>query len=364
MSEKRDYYDLLGVSKDASADDLRKAYRKLALKHHPDRNDGSAEATEQFKTITEAYGVLSDGEKRQLYDRFGHAGLEGQLDFGGDIFSHFQDLFSEFFGGLGGFGGQPRRRGRGPQRGQDLRLDQELDLEEAILGCRKELSVRVPVECTDCGGSGAEAGSSPTTCPTCRGTGQVSTGRGFVVFTQTCPACGGEGGIIESPCEGCRGAGWQEQSRSVTVTFPPGVDNGHRLRVTGQGVPGRRGGPPGDLYVDVHVEPHERFERDGIELITRVTVSFPDAALGTSVTIPLFGDSTHDLEVPPGTQPGQVISVAGKGAPRVDRQAVGSLHVVVQVAVPKRVSRRAKKLLKDLEAELRDGADQAKPKSA
>jgi molecular chaperone DnaJ len=359
MSEKRDYYELLGVQRDASTDDIRKAYRKLALQYHPDRNKGSAEATDKFKAVTEAYQVLSDGEKRQLYDQFGHAGVEGRVDLGGDIFSHFQDLFSEFFGGLGGFGG-PRRRRRGPQRGQDLRMEQVLDLDEAVLGCKRELSVHSPVECTECGGTGAEPGTSPSTCPTCRGTGQISTGRGFVVFSQTCPACAGEGAIIESTCSSCGGAGWEEQSRSVTVTFPPGVDNGHRLRVAGQGVAGRRGGPPGDLYVDVHVRPHERFKRDGIDLITHATISFPDAALGTSVSIPLLDESVHELAIPAGTQPGQVLSVPGKGAPEIGSRAVGGLHVVVQVAVPKRLSKRAKKLLKELEAELGTKPERAK----
>ncbi|MBW2528953.1 MAG: molecular chaperone DnaJ [Deltaproteobacteria bacterium] len=364
MSEKRDYYELLGVAQDATTDDIRKAYRKLALKHHPDRNAGSREAEAKFKEVTEAYQVLSDADKRQRYDRFGHAGVEGSVDFGADIFSHFQDIFSEFFGGMGGFGGASRRRS-GPQRGQDQRMEQALSLEEAVAGCKKELSVRSPVECEQCGGTGAEPGTQPTTCPTCRGAGQVSSGRGFVVFTQTCPACGGEGAVVETPCDACGGAGWAEQERSVLVTFPPGVDSGHRLRVSGQGVAGRRGGPPGDLYVDVLVQPHDRYQRDGIDLITRQTISFPDAALGTSVELELLDGSVHELEIPRGVQPGQVLTIPGKGAPRVDGRAVGSLHVLIQVQVPKRLSRRAKKLLKDLEGELgRQSEPAAEPQTA
>lgn len=351
MSEKRDYYELLGLARDASTDDIRKAYRKLALKYHPDRNAGSREAEAKFKEVTEAYQVLSDPDKRDRYDRFGHAGVEGSIDFGADIFSHFQDIFSEFFGGLGGFGGGPRRR-NGPRRGQDLRVEQTLSLEEAVAGCKKELSVRSPAECEECGGTGAEPGTEPITCSTCHGAGQVSSGRGFVVFTQTCPSCGGEGTVIETPCDTCGGAGWTEQERKVLVTFPPGIDTGHRLRVGGQGVGGRRGGPSGDLYVDVIVEPHERFKRDGIDLLTRQTVSFPDAALGTTRELTLIDGTVHELEVPRGVQPGQVLTVPGKGAPRVDGRAVGSLHVLIQVEVPKRLSRRAKKLLKELDAEL------------
>jgi len=363
MSEKQDYYELLGVPREASADEIRKAYRKLALQHHPDRNKGSREAEEKFKAVTEAYSVLSDQEKRARYDRFGHGGFEGGVDVGGDIFSHFQDIFSEFFGGFGGggfSGGGGGRGRRGPQRGQDMRLEQQLTLEEAVLGCKKEISVHTPVECAACNGTGAEPGTSPVTCSSCRGTGQISSGRGFIVFTQTCPTCSGEGKVIESSCKACAGAGWQEQNRNVTVTFPGGVDTGARLRIPGRGVPGRAGGPPGDLYVDVRVADHERFGREGGDLITRVTLSFPDAALGTKVGIVLLDGTTHELEVTPGTQPGAVLRVPGKGAPRLDGRSPGSLHVVVQVAVPTHLSKRAKKILKELETELAAGMAEVK----
>ncbi len=353
MTQKQDYYEVLGVGRESGADDIRKAYRKLALKYHPDRNPGDQEAEEKFKEATEAFGVLSDEEKRQRYDQFGHDGLEGMggFDFGGaDIFSHFQDLFSDFFGG---FGGAPRGAGRrGPQRGADLRVVQQLSFEEAALGGKREISVRAPVACEACEGTGAEPGSSRETCSTCRGAGQVSNARGFVMFTTTCPACHGQGSVISHPCETCHGAGQVEKTRKVLVTFPAGIDAGQRLRVPRQGAAGPQGGPPGDLYVDVDVAPDERFERDGPDLFTRAHVTFADAALGTTVSLPLVDGSELEVEVAPGTQPGEVLSFRGKGIQRVDGRGRGSLHVVVQVDVPKRVSSRAKSLLRELEKEL------------
>jgi molecular chaperone DnaJ len=352
MTQKRDYYEVLGVGREAGSDDVRKAYKQAALKYHPDRNPGDKGAEDKFKEATEAFGVLSDAEKRQRYDQFGHAGLEGMggMDFGGaDIFSHFQDLFSDFFGGFGG--GQRARRG-GPQRGADLRVVQQLTLREAVMGCKREISVRAPVSCETCGGSGAEAGSSRETCSTCRGSGQVSNARGFVMFTTTCPACRGQGSIIAKPCESCHGAGQVEKTRKVLVTFPAGIDAGQRLRVPRQGASGPQGGPPGDLYVDIDVQADERFERDGADLFTRARVSFADAALGTTVKLSLLDETELEIEVAPGTQPGEVLSLRGKGVPRVDGGGRGSLHVVVQVEVPKRVSAKAKTLLRELEKEL------------
>jgi molecular chaperone DnaJ len=354
MTQKRDYYEVLGVGREAGPDDIRKAYRKAALKHHPDRNQGDKEAEEKFKEATEAFGVLSDDDKRQRYDQFGHAGLEGMggVDFGGaDIFSHFQDLFSDFFGGFGGGGGGQRGR-RGPQRGADLRVVQQLTLSEAVLGCKRELSVRAPVSCQTCEGSGAAPGSTREVCSTCQGSGQVSNARGFVMFTTTCPVCRGQGSAISKPCEDCHGAGQVEKTRKVLVTFPAGIDAGQRLRVPRQGAAGPQGGPPGDLYVDIDVQPDERFERDGSDLFTRVHVSFADAALGTNVTLELLDATEVDIEVAPGTQPGEVLSLRGKGVPRVDGRGRGTLHAVVQVDVPKRVSGKAKELLRELEKEL------------
>jgi molecular chaperone DnaJ len=358
MSQKRDYYEILGVAKDTSVEDIRKAYRREALKNHPDRNPGDVEAVARFKEATEAFQVLSDEDKRTRYDRFGHAGLEGMADVGvgTDIFSHFQDLFSEFFGG---FGGGQRRRG-GPARGQDLRLQQRLSLHDALLGCKREVQLRTPVQCDDCSGTGAKPGTKRKPCGVCNGVGQVSTSRGFVMFTQTCPECSGEGSVVKTPCSTCNGAGAVERARKVLVSFPAGVDNGQRLRVPGQGMPGALGGPPGDLYVDIEIEPSERFERDGLDLITRTTVSFSDAALGSAVVVDLPDDTQVTIDVPPGTQPGDVITVKGRGAPRVDGRGKGSLQVVMQVDVPRGLSARAKELLRELDNELSKQRDKAK----
>jgi molecular chaperone DnaJ len=360
MSQKRDYYEILGVAKEATGDDIRKAYRQAALKNHPDRNPGDEEATARFKEATEAYQVLGDDDKRARYDRFGHAGLEGMpADAGGDIFTHFQDIFSEFFGGFGG-GGQ-RRRG-GPARGQDIRVQQRLTLKDAMLGCKREVSLRTPVACEECAGTGAKPGTKRKQCGTCGGQGQVSTSRGFVMFTQTCPECQGEGSVVKTPCPTCKGAGASEKTRKVNVTFPAGVDTGQRLRVPGQGMAGQQGGPSGDLYVDIDLAPDERYERDGTDLVTRASVSFAEAALGGSTKLDLPDETQVTVEVPPGTQPGEVITLKGKGVPRVDGRGRGALQVVVQVEVPRHVSSRAKELMRELEEEL--GKQREKVKTA
>jgi molecular chaperone DnaJ len=349
MNQKRCYYEVLGVGKDAPCADIRKAYKRLALKYHPDRNK-DADAEVRFKEVTEAYGVLSDDSKRQRYDQFGHAGLEGAGGIDGDIFSHFQDLFADFFGGFAG-------RRAGPARGRDMRVEQTLTLEEAVLGCKKDIELTTPVSCTVCEGTGAKGGTAFVRCRTCGGQGQVSTARGFIMFTQTCGACQGEGRVVEEACERCNGAGWEENKRTVTVTFPPGIDAGHRLRVAGQGLPGTRGGPPGNLYVDVSLEPHAVFERDGVDLLTRQTVTFAQAALGAELEVALLDGSTHRVELRPGTQPGAVITAPNLGAPNVNGRGRGSLHVIVQVAVPSRLSRRAKKLMRELDEELRSSSE-------
>ena len=356
MDDKRCYYEVLGLSRDATCDDIRKAYRQAALKNHPDRNPGDDAAGSRFKEATEAYQVLSDEQKRARYDQFGHAGVEGMPEMGGDIFSHFQDVFSEFFGGFGGGG----RRRQGPTRGQDLRLQQRLSLREALTGCKREVSLRTPVACEDCGGTGAKAGTKRKTCGVCNGVGQVSTSRGFVMFTQTCPECHGEGSVVKSPCPSCNGGGAVEKTRKVLVSFPAGIDGGQRLAVRGQVMPGTLGGPPGDLYVDVELAPDERFERDGLDLITRVTLPFTQAALGTKVDVVMPDESTVHVEVPAGSQPGDVITSKGKGAPRVDGRGRGSLQVVLQVEVPKAVSPRARELLRELEDELAKADGKAK----
>ncbi|MBM4375884.1 MAG: molecular chaperone DnaJ [Deltaproteobacteria bacterium] len=349
MSDKRCYYEVLGIERGADGNEIRKAYKKLALKYHPDRNAGSAEAEASFKEVTEAFQVLNDDEKRRHYDQFGHAGFGGGgQDFGGDIFSHVQDLFADFFGG--GMGGG--RSARGPQRGRDVRVRQALTLEEAVLGCKKDISLRTPVECGVCKGTCCEPGTKPEKCRTCGGAGQVSTGRGFIVFTQTCPTCQGQGETVASPCKQCDGAGWEEKIRSVTVSFPAGIDEGHRLRVAGQGLTGKAGGPPGHLYVDVALEPHARFERQGVDLFTRQKVSFSEASLGHTASIELLDGTTCEVELKAGTQPGDVVTVAGRGVPDVNGRGRGALHVVAELVVPKRLSKRAKELLAELDADL------------
>lgn len=363
MTEKRCFYEVLGVEKAASSDDIRKAYRQAALKHHPDRNPGDCEAEKRFKEATEAFQVLSDDQKRARYDRFGHAGVEGSMpDFGGDIFSHFQDIFSEFFGGAGRPAGGRRRNG--PSRGADLRVQQRLTLQESFTGCKREVSLRTPVPCETCGGSGAKAGTKRKTCGACGGAGQVSTARGFVMFTQTCPECGGEGSVVKTPCADCHGSGSVEKARKVVVSFPAGIDGGQRLRVPGQGMPGAQGGPPGDLFVDVDIAPDANFERDGQDLITRVRVSVAEASLGVTRDIELPDGSTVKVEVSPGTQPGEVVTTRNRGVPRIDGRGRGSLHAIVQVEIPKQVSPRARELLLELDAVLGGGAATAGAKEA
>ncbi|MBX3202112.1 MAG: molecular chaperone DnaJ [Labilithrix sp.] len=365
MSEKRDYYEVLGVERTASADEVRKAYKREALKHHPDRNPGDATAEVKFKVVNEAYQVLSDDEKRQIYDQFGHAGLEGGMGGGGDasdVFAHMQDLFAEMFsgGGFGFGGGGGRRQAR---RGADLRVQARLNLREAAFGLKREITVNAPTRCEDCQGSGAKPGTKPEACGHCRGSGHVSNARGFVMFTTPCPRCHGQGVVIKDHCKACKGHGAIEKARKVVVGFPPGIDGGQKLRIPGQGMPGPGGAPAGDLYVEIDVEEDARFERDGADLVTRVHVTFADAALGAEIRVPSIGDSVEDpadttvpCRIPAGTQSGSVFQIKGQGVPRLDGRGRGSLVAVVQVDVPTRLSARAKELLAELETELREGA--------
>jgi molecular chaperone DnaJ len=354
MTAKRDYYELLGVSRSASPEEVKKAYRRLALELHPDRNPDNPEAEEKFKEASEAFQVLSDPQKRQVYDRFGHQGLEGSgfEGFGDvqDVFSHFQDIFGEFFGGGGGFGGFRSRR-QGPTRGADLRTVVHLTLEEAAFGVRKEIDLTHPSPCEACSGTGA-AGGARATCSTCGGRGQVAHARGPFVLSTTCPGCGGEGMVAESACEPCQGRGEVEATRRVKVNIPAGVDSGQTLRLAGQGQPGRLNGPTGHLYVTVDVEPHEVFQRDGYDLEYSLTVSFPQAAMGAKCTVPTIDGKEHTVKLPAGTQPGDAVLVERKGVPRLNGHGRGDLVVNVQVEVPTRLSRRAKKLIKELSEEL------------
>ncbi|HVR20422.1 MAG TPA: molecular chaperone DnaJ [Polyangiaceae bacterium] len=363
-AEKRDYYEVLGVAREAAADDIRKAYRQAALKHHPDRNPGDAEAEVKFKEATEAYSVLSDGDKRAQYDRFGHAGLGGGFDFSsagvGDILSQFQEMFSDFFGGFGGPGfGNGRQRDQRRTRGSDVRVLAQLTLADALGGGKHEVVIRGASPCETCSGSGAKSGTHPETCPQCRGNGQVTAQRGFIMFTTTCNRCGGRGNVVKEACPDCSGRGAVERERKVLVSFPAGIETGHRLRVPGQGMPGPKGTPSGDLYVDVEIEPHDRFERHGDDLGTRIEIPFTEAALGTEVGVMLPDDQELMAEIPAGTQPGSVITVRGKGMPRLDRSGRGDLHVVVAVTIPKRLSKRAKQLIEELGEELNNDGRRA-----
>jgi molecular chaperone DnaJ len=365
---KRCFYEVLGVAREASTEEIRKSYKREALKHHPDRNQGDSAAEAKFKEANEAYQVLSDDQKRQIYDQFGHEGLQGGGGGGqdmGDMFSHMQDLFSEMFSGGFGFGGGGKRQQRG--RGADLRVQQRLTLQEAAFGTKREVTVRAPSPCTDCEGSGAKAGTKPETCAQCRGSGQVSSARGFVMFTSPCGKCGGQGAVIKHPCKTCEGRGAVEKTRKVMVQFPAGLDAGQRLRVSGQGMAGVRGAPAGDLYVEIDVEEDGRFERDGADLVTRVKVSFTEAALGAEIPVPALvpvgheGETTVNVSVPPGTQPGTPIALKNQGVPRLDGRGRGTLVAVIEVDVPITLTENARKLLAQLDDELKSHvADRSK----
>ncbi len=354
--EKPDYYEVLDVSREVTDAELKKAYRNKALELHPDRNPDNPHAEEQFKVCAEAYAVLSDPNKRQLYDRFGHAGLAGggAPGFGdiGDVFSQFQDIFGDIFGGGFGFGGFGRRRRdpNAPERGADIRADVSLSLRDAAFGTKTEIDLSHPSPCEACHGTGAEGGVVEG-CSTCGGRGQVARAQGAFVMTTTCPACRGRGTQAKASCGQCEGSGEVHTDRVVKVNVPGGVDTGQSLRLSGQGQAGSRGGPPGDLYVTVHVEPDENFQREGADLIHRLPVTYPQAALGAKIEVPLLDEdegATTTLKVPAGTQPGETLVVRGAGVPRLNGRGRGSLICVVEVAVPKKLSREQKRLLKDL----------------
>jgi molecular chaperone DnaJ len=352
--QKRDYYEVLGLERSASLEEVKKAYKKLALQFHPDRNPNNAEAEEQFKVCSEAYAVLSDDQKRRRYDQFGHAGMgnsgPGFSDVG-DIFSQFNDLFSDFFGG-GGFGGQQQRRRRdGASPGADLRTVVRLTLTEAVFGAKKEVELSHPSPCDACHGSGARDGELAP-CSGCGGKGQVSHARGPFLLSTTCPACQGRGMMPKAACTSCRGSGETQLERKVKVTIPAGIDHGQTLRVPSQGQAGRRGGPAGHLYVTVDVAEDARFERQGVDLFHELRVPFPVAALGGEIQIPTLDGELTKTSIPAGTQPGQTVVVEGFGVPRLDGRGRGNLIAVVQIDVPKKLSSKAKGLLKDLRSAL------------
>ena len=350
---KRDYYETLGVARTATDQEIKSAYRKLALQYHPDRNPGDAAAEERFKEAAEAYSVLADTDKRHMYDRFGHAGLGGAASgFDPTVFTGFEDIL----GGLGdifGFGdvfGGGRRRS-GPQRGADLRYDLEISFEESARGV--ETSIQIPRQetCETCHGNGAAPGSKPTTCPQCHGRGQLRYQQGFFTVARTCGQCRGSGSVIAKPCATCHGAGRVTHERKLTVKIPAGIATGQRLRLSGEGEGGPGGGPAGDLYVVVHVQEHAFFHRDGNDLYCEVPVNFPTLALGGKITIPTL-DGDEQMSVDAATQTGTTVRLKGRGMPDVSGRGHGDLLVTVKVVTPKKLTRDQKKLLEQLAASL------------
>jgi molecular chaperone DnaJ len=351
LNHKRDYYEVLGVPRDCSEAELKSAYRKLALQYHPDRNPDAKETSEEkFKEITEAYGVLADAQKRAAYDRFGHAGVSGPggftPDFSSTIFADFEDIFGEFFG-FGDLFGRGRGRSRRPARGADLRYDLEISFEEAAEGLDTKIKIPRSEVCSVCRGTGARKGSPPVTCHVCGGHGQVRQQQGFFTITRPCSNCQGLGQVIREPCVTCHGEGRTRQEKVLGIKIPPGVDEGTRLRVSGEGEAGHHGGPSGDLYVVLRVREHPFFERQGSDLYCSIPISFAQATLGTEIEVPLL-QGYERLRVPEGTQPGSVFKLRGKGMPSLDGRGGGDLYVSIHVVVPTNLSREQRRLVETL----------------
>ena len=340
---RKDYYEILGVPRDATQEQIKKAYRELALKYHPDRNPGDKEAEERFKEINEAYQVLSDPEKRAQYDRYGDR-APFHFDFEDIGFPTIDDIFSGLFEEF--FGRRTRRRGPQRRRGADIRYDLQITLEEAAFGCEKVITIEKHQPCSRCGGSGLKPGTHPMTCPDCRGTGTIRYQQGFFSISRTCPRCAGTGRIITNPCPSCRGSGLERIKKELKVKIPPGVETGSVLRLRGEGEPGEFGGPPGDVNVIIYVEEHPIFQRQGTELICEVPITFTTAALGGEIEVPTL-EGTARLKIPPGTQTGKVFRLKGKGMPNLDGYR-GDLHIQVFVEVPTKLSHKEKELIKKL----------------
>lgn len=351
---KRDYYDVLGVKRDADEAEIKKAYKRSAMKYHPDRNPDNKEAEDLFKEASEAYEVLSDEQKRAAYDRMGHAAFEqgGAADQGGFGGANFGDIFGDVFGDI--FGGGARQRG-GPQRGADLKYTLAMDLEQAVKGTTTKIRVPTLVACKPCSGSGAKPGSKPAQCKTCGGAGQVRMQQGFFSVQQGCPTCRGRGTVISDPCTACRGQGRVEEEKVLSVKVPAGVDNGDRIRLGGEGEAGVAGGPSGDLYVQVAVRPHRIFERDGAHLYCEVPISIIDAALGGELEVPTL-DGKVMLKVPEGTQTGKAFRLRGKGVVPIRGGAAGDLVCKVQVETPVNLNKQQKDLLRQLQSSLEGNA--------
>ncbi len=353
MTNKRDYYEVLGVTRSASADDIKNAFRNLARKFHPDVNKAE-DAEEKFKEINEAYGVLSDPDKRSAYDRYGFQGVNtnGMPDYSTMDLSDLFDLFGlGGFGGFGGFGGSSRRSRNAPRRGADLSTRLKLTFEEAVFGTEKEIDITRNEKCSVCSGSGAEPGSHPTTCPTCKGAGEVrqvqQTFLGQMVQVVTCPTCGGRGEMIENPCHNCRGTGLERKTNRKKVNIPAGIDNGNQVRMIGEGQPGANGGPNGNFYIEIEVAPHSYFRRNGYDILLDIDINMAQAALGDEITIPTL-DGDVKLRIPPGTQPGRVFRLKEKGVPILQRTERGNQMVTVNIQIPTSLTDEQEELLKTL----------------
>lgn len=343
--EKRDYYQVLGISRNATEAEIKKAYRQAALKYHPDKNPGDKEAEERFKEAAEAYAVLSDPEKRSLYDRYGHDALRG-AGVGGfeDIFSSFGDIFGDLFDI--GFGRSSRQRRTGPQRGSDLRYDLNISFMDAAMGTDKEIQIEKAESCGVCGATGASPGTGRTTCSACRGTGTVRRTQGFFTVSLTCNRCGGVGSFIEQPCVECKGSGRIRKKKRLNLKIPAGVDTGAQMRLQGEGEDGLRGGPSGDLYVFIHVEPHETFKRENDDIYCEVPITFTQAALGAEIEVPTL-EGTTTLKIPAGTQTGKVFTIESVGIPHLRGQGRGDEYVRVVVKIPTQLTERQEELLRE-----------------
>ncbi|GAB4270682.1 MAG: molecular chaperone DnaJ [Pararhodobacter sp.] len=357
---KRDFYEVLGVSRGASADELKKAYRAKAKELHPDRNKDNPNAEAQFKEVNEAYDILKDPEKKAAYDRFGHAAFDGGMGGGprgprsgrhpgGDFSSAFSDVFEDLFGDFMGGRGAGGARNRA-SRGSDLRYNLRVTLEEAYKGSQKTIRVPTMMACDDCHGTGAEGGAEPVTCPTCSGMGKVRAQQGFFTVERTCPTCGGLGQIVKNPCKSCRGAGRVEKERSLSVNIPAGVETGTRIRLSGEGEAGLRGGPAGDLYIFIEVRDHPIFQRDGLDLYCRVPVSFTTAALGGEVEVPTIDGGRSRVKVPAGSQSGKQMRLRGKGMPALRGGGAGDMMIELSVETPVNLTSRQKELLREFES--------------
>ena len=347
---KRDYYEVLGVGRGASDAELKAAFRKLAMKYHPDRNPTDKDCERRFKEINEAYDVLKDGDKRAAYDRFGHAAFEhggpgGASGFGADFGTTFADIFEGIFGMAGARG----RPSSGRERGADLRYNMEISLEEAFAGKAAQIRIPTSVTCQSCSGSGAKAGSKPKTCPTCGGYGKIRHTQGFFTLERTCPGCQGRGEVIDNPCPACAGSGRVTRERTLSVNVPAGVEDGTRIRLAGEGEAGARGGPPGDLYIFLSIAPHAFFQREGADLHCRVPISMVTAALGGGFDVPTIGGSTTRVKVPEGTQSGRRFRLHGKGMPVLRSRGTGDMYVQVMVETPQKLSKHQKELLAEFD---------------